>query len=255
MAPRFTYPADFDACWNPAAPEFACVANSISLLMPHVEPLFVRSATAALDRLEEPLQSRARSFAAEEAAHHTEHRRFNQLLAARYGLRRLESAMAAVYGWLWRSRSEAFLLAFSAGSETLAYSIARWTHAHETDVLGGADPDARRLFLWHLGEEVGHKSVAFDVHRTITGSRRYYARAMCLSLAILAVFVVAGTFTQLWHDRRWWSPVAWFRLTRWALSFFMELVPNMVVSALPGHHPSDFADPVLAHAWADAVPR
>ena len=250
MAPRFEYPEDFDPRWNPPAPEFACVANSISLLMPHVEPLFVRTARAALDRLDEPLRSRAEEFARQEASHHAEHRRFNQLLSHRYGLRRSEAAMAAVYGWLWRTRSEPFLLAFSAGSETLAYSIARWTHAHVTDVLGGAQPQARSLFLWHLGEEVGHKSVAFDIHRSIVGTRRYYGRAMCLSLAILAGFVVSTTFAQLWHDRRWWSPVAWFRLTRWALSFFMELVPNMVSSALPGHHPDDLADPVLARSWA-----
>ena len=39
------------------------------------------------------------------------------------------------------------------------------------------------------------------------------------------------------------------RLARLALSLAFVLVPTVVVSALPGHHPRDFTDPIYLPAW------
>ncbi|MDH3679443.1 MAG: metal-dependent hydrolase, partial [Acidimicrobiia bacterium] len=80
----FDFPAGLDVAWTPARPEFACAANSISLLMPHMEPYFVRSVAAVLDDLEGEVGSAARAYVGQEAAHHREHRRFNHLLTTRY---------------------------------------------------------------------------------------------------------------------------------------------------------------------------
>src|SRR5690606_13914348 len=40
---RFEWPADLDPDWTPRTPELACVANAVSLLMPHVEPSVVKA--------------------------------------------------------------------------------------------------------------------------------------------------------------------------------------------------------------------
>ena len=50
-------------------------------------------------------------------------------------------------------------------------------------------------------------------------------------------------------DRRLHHPVSWFRLLKWGLSFAWVGLPTLVVSALPGHHPSDFADPIWMSSW------
>ena len=227
-------------------PEFAAVANGVSLLMPHVEPYFVRSTRAVLDELDPELADQARWYMSQEMAHQRAHKEFNaELIAEMPALAIVDRFIARVCRWLGRTRSKQFNLAFASGSETIAYAIARWTNEHQHQLLRGAEPAAARLFLWHLAEEVEHKSVAFDVHRGYQGSRRYYLRAMLLCLSILVLTTSISIVVQLWHERRLLHPVAWWRLTTWALSFMFELGPTMLMSALPGHHPSDYVDPSI----------
>lgn len=232
--------------WNPNAPEFAAVANGVSMLMPHVEPYFVRSTRAVIDDLDPDLAEQARWYMAQEMAHQRAHQEFNAaLIADMAALGIVDRFIGRVCLWLGRTRSKQFNLAFASGSETIAYSIARWTHDHHHQVMASAEPASAELFMWHLAEEVEHKSVAFDVHRGYLGTRRYYLRAMILSLSILAVTTVMSVVIQLHHERRLFSPMAWGRLTWMAVSFLFELGPMMAASALPGHHPSQLTDPAL----------
>ena len=118
-----------------------------------------------------------------------------RLVAARYPrLARVEGWMRRTYGWLGRTRSQRFNLAFAAGSETIAFTLARWTEEHLGELFTGADPVPTTLFLWHLAEEVEHKSAAFDVYEAIDGSRLRYAFATTPRSPSLLAHVVR-------HDR------------------------------------------------------
>lgn len=246
----FEYPDDLDPAWNQRFPEFAFGCNSVSMLMPYAEPYFVKSVRSALDQLDDDLRPRAEEFLKQELGHHVQHRHFNDIVIARYPhLVRLERWIRRSYGWLSRTRSLRFNLAFAAGSETIAYNLARWTDDHLSDFFDGADPVATTLFLWHLAEEVEHKSVAFDVWEAVDGSRLRYAFAMMTSFFLLALFSTLGTLIMVFGDGRWYHPITYFRLLRWALSLAWELLPNMAASAMPGHHPSDFTDPPWLSAW------
>jgi predicted metal-dependent hydrolase len=249
---RFEYPDDLALAWNPRMPELACAANSISLLMPFVEPYFVRSVRATLDDLDGPLRDRTEDYVRQELQHHAQHRRFNDLLAVQApGIRRLESWMRRTYGWLGRTRSRRFNVAFAAGSETIAFGIARWIDRHLRVLFDGADPVASTLFLWHLAEEVEHKTVAYDVYRAAGGGRLRYAWAMSVAAVLLAAGAFAGSVTMLLAERRLFRPTAWFRLIGWSLSFIFVALPVMVISALPGHHPDQLADPAGLEHWLD----
>jgi hypothetical protein len=246
----FEYPDDLDPAWNPRFPEFAHAANSISLLMPYAEPYFVTAVRGALDGLDPDLRERTRFYLGQEMQHQRQHRRFNDLVERRYPrIVGPERWMARTYGWLRDTRSQRFNLAFAAGSETIAYGIARWSERQLGPLFAGADSVVATLFLWHLAEEVEHKSAAFDVWEALDGKRWRYALAMTLSFVILVWFTTWATLLMLAGDRRLLSPVAWFRLTRWAVSLAFTLIPTMAASALPGHHPSSFADPVFLPAW------
>ena len=248
--PRFEYPDDLALAWNGRMPELACAANSISLLMPYVEPYFVRSVRATLDDLDEPLRERTEDYLRQELQHHVQHRRFNELLAAQCpGLRRLEGWMRGVYGWLGRHRSRRFNVAFAAGSETIAFGIARWIDRHLRVLFDDADPVASSLFVWHLAEEVEHKTAAFDVFEATDGSRLRYAWASTVSLLLLVLFTFAGSLVMLRSCRRLRFPVAWFRLARWSISLGFTVLPTLAVSALPGHHPAELADPPYLTQW------
>ncbi len=248
--PRFDFDADADPMWTPAAPEFACAANAVSALMPHMEPYFVRSVAAVLGDLPAEVAADARSYIGQEGAHHHEHRRFNRLLTDRYrGLGRLDRAAARTYGHLGRTRSPGFNVAFTAASETIAYSAARWAAERRRELFDGADGRLAELFIWHLAEEVEHKAVAWDVHTALGGTRRRYLGAAALAVLLTAVFVVTGTVMMTAAERRLHHPVAWGRLIRWGLTFAFELLPNLAVALSAGHHPDRFTDPLWYEVW------
>ena len=250
---RFHWPDDLDPAWTPRVPELAVAANAVSLLMPHAEPYVVASVRAAVDDLEvtDPdLAAEAHAYVAQEAGHHAQHRRFNDLLVAAYPrLSRVDRALRWTFLRL-RRRSTRFGLAFAAGFETIAFVAARWVDDHQ-GLLRDAEPTAATLFLWHLAEEVEHKEVAFDVYQASGGGRLRYAWAMTVAGVILALASLAGAWTMLAAQRRLFSPGAHLRLIGWSFSFVFTALPVMLVSALPGHHPRDLADPIGLEHWLD----
>jgi len=247
------YPDDFDPCWVPRFPEFAHAANGVSLMMPFAEPYFVKSIRGTLPDLPPDLQRVTADYLRQELAHHVQHRRFNELVTARYPhVARVERWMKGTYGWLSRTRSRKFNVAFAAGSETIAYALARWVEKHLGTLFDDADPLATSLFLWHLAEEVEHKAVAYDVFESTDGSRIRYAWASSVSLVLLIFFVWASALAMLRTDGRIFSPIAHIRLARWSVSLGFEVLPTMLVSALPGHNPSRLTDPIYLPRWLSA---
>lgn len=97
---------------------------------------------------------------------------------------------------------------------------------------------AATLFCWHLAEEIEHKSNTYDVFEATDGSRLRYALAAAVGLATIATFTFIGALVQLWSERRLHNPLTWFRLARLSVSMAFVLVPTLVISALPGHHPA-----------------
>lgn len=251
---RFEFPDDLAANWHPQRPEFACAANAVSLMMPYVEPYVVRAMQDQLPHLREReaagstrpgLVADVQGYIAQEAQHQIQHRRFNQAIAGQVrGVAVLERWMERVYTRLWTRRDERFRVAYAAASESIAYGVARWVERNHRELFDGADHQVATLYLWHLAEEVEHKSVAYDVYDTRFTSRWPLARAMVVSLLVLAVFTVLGTTLGLLHERRLWHPLAVARLIKWAFAFAFSELPNMFASLMPGHHPSDFTDPM-----------
>jgi len=242
---RFVYPDDLESAWIPAQPEFACMANGLSLLMPFAEPLFIDAVRSGMDELDEATRARAEDYIRQEVGHHREHARFNRIIRARHpGVARVERWMKRCADWVTGTRSRRFNLAFSAGGEIMSFLLARWVDEHANELFAGADPVVTTLFLWHLSEEVEHKSMAFDVYEAVDGSRLRYAAAMVMGTSLLGLFVWMAALVMLRDEGRLWHPMTHLRLARWALSAAFELFPAMLVSALPGHHPDDFADPM-----------
>ena len=245
----FEYPADTDPMWVPHQPEFAAAANAISLGMPYAEPLFIRAVRSTFDRIDDDLRARSESYIRQETGHHTQHKRFNDLVTARYpGLHRIEGMLKANSDWVWR-RSPRFRVAYAAAGETISYGVARWTEAHLGQVMDRADPVPATLFLWHLAEEIEHKANTYDVFEATDGSRLRYAWAALVGLLTIGFFTMAGALVQLHGERRLRSPLTWWRLARLIVSMAWVLLPTLVVSSMPDHHPDDFADPVVLPRW------
>lgn len=247
----FRWDEDWDPRWTPRIPEFAAVANAVSLLMPTVEPSVARAVSACSANCEEGLHTQADWWVRQELQHSRQHRRLNLRLLENYPLLRFVQRFATrVYRWV-DSRSVDFRISFAAGSEAVAYSCARWTEAH-LSLLDGADLHTRQAFLWHLAEEVEHKNVAFDVWQSQRRSRFRLAVATALAMLVLAGFTTLGFFTILATDRQVLRPRVWLNLTRWTFSYIINELPNIASSALPGHHPSQFVDPLFFETVLDS---
>lgn len=250
---RFEWPDDLEIVWAPAEPELAIAADAVSLLMPHAEPYVVATTRAALDQglVDDPAAAAAaRAYLAQEAGHHAQHRRFNDLVIGRApGVARVDRWFAAWFRWL-RGRGTRFGLAFAASFETIAFVAARWIDRRQR-LLRDADPTATTLFLWHLAEEVEHKRVAHDTYQASGGGKLRHAAAMVVAALVLATGALVGSLTLLRATGRLWRPMAHLRLAGWSLSFVLTAVPVMVVSLLPGHHPDQLADPVGLERWLE----
>ena len=152
-------------------------------------------------------------------------------------------------GWISTTRSRASIWPSPPARETIVFILARWVEKHAGELFTGAEPVPTTLFLWHLAEEVEHKSAAFDVYEAVNGSKLRYAFAMVLGTMLLGWFAWWRALVMLRDDGRLFSPVSHWRLFRWSLSLAFELFPSMLVSALPGHQPADFADPIFLTTW------
>lgn len=245
----FEYPDDTNPMWAPHLPEFAAAANAISLGMPYAEPMFIKAVRSTFDRIDDDLRARSESYIRQETGHHTQHKRFNDIIAARYpATRRVQWMMARNAEWVWR-RNPKFRVAYAAAGESISYGVARWTEANLGRLMDRADPVPATLFLWHLAEEIEHKSNTYDVFEATDGSRLRYAWAAIIGFVTIAFFTAVGAIVQLWSEKRLRYPITWIRLAGLAVSMAFVLVPTLVVSALPGHHPRQFTDPIYLPAW------
>jgi len=246
---RMEYPADFDPAWVPGYPEFAYAANGVSM-MPYYEPYFIRSVRSTLDELDPALRARTEQYLGQEQQHQNQHVAFNGIIHTRYPkVATWERWLKHTCDRLWRKRSQKFNVAFAAGSETIAFVMARWADRRLGSLFVGADAQASTLFLWHLAEEVEHKTAAYDVFEAIDGSRLRYAWATTVSVFIIGWFISLSIFSMLKADKRLFHPVAHFRLVKLGLGLAFELLPTLFMSAFPGHHPDDLADPAFLPAW------
>ena len=246
----FDYPEESILCWTPRMPEVSAAANAVSLMMPFLEPFVARSIRSTIVDLPPELADQARWLIDQEVSHQRQHRRFNKLLCGEApGLIRTEKMMRWFFRRFESRASRRLAVSLSAGAETVAFSMARWTERHSNELFTDADPVITTLFMWHLAEEVEHKSVAFDVHRAIGGSRFQYLLGALLALIVLGWFTVIGSLTILRAQRRLRNPLSWWRLTRWAFSLAFEVLPNVFAAAMKSHHPSEIADPISLVAW------
>lgn len=253
---RLEWPDDTRAAWQPLKPEFAAAVNSLSLGMPSGEPYVMQAVRDAARELDDTLPAGqelaadVRDYLAQEGEHARQHRRFNEILTAQHpALSRVEAWLASTYRFLQRRAGRKFAIAYAAGFEATAFAAARWMDAHRHELFRGADETPSTMILWHLAEEVEHKTVAHDVWAATDGNRLRYLAAMITCFTMLVWFIFLGTVVQLTAWRRILNPVAWFRLWKWGIGFAWEVMPTMAITLLPGHHPSQQADPSWMTQW------
>jgi predicted metal-dependent hydrolase len=165
--------------------------NALSMSFPFGEQFFidaVRDAVATLPtEVQEKYRADVRGFIGQEATHRRIHSLFNNHL----------EEQGLVDGWTARANKRMALmeeadprhaLAVTAATEHFTAMFAEWLLARP-EILDGAEPRLRTMWLWHSAEELEHKSVAFDIYKATGGSdewrRRWFRRVTVMFLGDL----------------------------------------------------------------------
>ena len=250
----FEFAHDIAPVWNPAMPEWSHMVNGASLAMPYLEPFLIKNLREALPHIDDTdLRDDVRAFVGQEAQHYTNHRRYNEMLK-RNGypeLAHIEEEMARGYKAL-SNRSLNWRLAYTAGFETMTIGLTTWLIADRERLFRDADPVVTSLVLWHMVEEIEHKSVAFDVFQAVCGA--YPQRVFGLFYGALHVAILSrrGYVAMLKRDGRWRNLRSRLRLWRMVGRFFANVAPALLTSLSPRHHPDATRDPQWVGQWREA---
>jgi len=234
------------------------IAACLSSVFPDGEDFFVRSVRRFRDQVTDPvLKQQVNGFIGQEAIHGREHRALNRRFAelgypTRFIERATERLLAVADKVLPAKACLAATAALEHYTATLAEQLLR---DDDTKALFG-DPRVLDVFLWHALEESEHKTVAFDVYRTVGGTERMRRVVMDgITVGFIGgVALIVGL--SLLKDRAAYNPVRLLRsLRRLATSPILsrELWRELRSYNEVGFHPSDRDATALLEHWREEL--
>ena len=176
----FAFDDDTPFQWNPANPLFGFAGNSISFIAPAFERYMVAGVREAMPRITDPaVAAEADAFLRQEALHAREHRRHVAALTKQYpGLAEVSAAIERRFDQLLETESLEFHLAYAADIEATFTPLFNVWLRHRDSLFDNGDPRVAPLFLWHLVEEIEHRSSAFVIYNAVVANRWYRLRAL-----------------------------------------------------------------------------
>ena len=204
--------APVDRHWNGGDAFRTALLNALSFSFPAGEQFFIDAVRLGAQQLPEAerqdFDAELKAFVGQEATHRRIHALFNEQLLAQGQVntwerrilkrrRRLEGRDAR--GWVGAT----------AATEHLTAILADHLLRARSQLLAGAEPRLRDLWLWHASEELEHRSTAFDLYRRLGGSERWRRRLFTLVSLNFVVDLARQTLRNLWHDGSWWRLSTW----------------------------------------------
>jgi len=177
----FDWPDDLAILPTPSDISQSCELLALSFTLPYLEPYLIRTMRlAAKQDIGPTLASDLRSFSKQEAQHHQNHSRINNLVRAKLppgtatAVRRLEDDLETDYRRFTKSKSLRHNLAYAEGFEAMTLALAL---SLLKSPPAQADEHWQSLLAWHLAEEVEHRTVTFDAYDQLFGGYVYRSLA------------------------------------------------------------------------------
>jgi hypothetical protein len=244
--------------WNGGDAFRSALFNALSMSFPAGEQVFIDSVRKGLARLEGPARERfeaeARGFIGQEATHRRVHELFNEHLARQGFVNHWEPRIHRRIARLQRLAGDEprAWLAVTAATEHLTALLAEHLLSRP-ELLEGAEPRLRDLWLWHSSEESEHRCTAFDLYRALGGNEKWRRRFFRLVSWHFATDLLRQTLHNLWRDgalARWstWR-------SAWATLFGPAGLVRCQARAWRRYLDEDFhpsqGDGALAQRWLD----
>jgi len=168
------------------------VMEAVSFVTPVLEGFFIRTVAEGMSQQQDAtLAQRCQEFIQEESNHSRAHKKFNNVLLAYLGKSpRGLALVSALLDGARRHLSMSKRLGLAAALEHLAAVMSK-LYVHQQDSLMFASAYAEALFDMHAREELGHRSVVFDLWQTNETSGRFN-RFLTISMVLLAGAAYVG---------------------------------------------------------------
>lgn len=185
--------------------------NALSMSFPVGEQFFIDSvregAKALPEAPREGFAAEIQAFIGQEATHRRIHGLFNAQLEAQ-GHRNTWATRALKRLKRLDGLDTRHAVAATAATEHLT-AILSEELLRRPDLLDGAEPRLRTLWLWHASEEAEHRSTAFDLYRALGGNQTWRRRYMQLITLHFVIDVLRQTMRNLHHDGALWQWQSW----------------------------------------------
>ncbi|MBV6494075.1 MAG: hypothetical protein LDLANPLL_02101 [Turneriella sp.] len=259
--PEFGLENNFSKYYADGNPFLSHLVNSLHVVFPEGEKLFIRAVKFFQDQVQDPhLKARIKGFIGQETVHMMQHERIWDTLESQ-GIKvrefdewytksayeeGIEGAIRKIFG---EETYKRLALAVTCGLEHYTATLAEVALDPDLNVLKGFDDRMIALLEWHAAEEIEHKAVAFDVMQAVDGSPITKTAGLLLATWTLIYYGAAGTVKFMMEDEQ----VKITDLPRIVAEktpllakavFFM--VPKVLQYLMPGFHPNDTENSRLA---------
>jgi len=234
------------------------VVAHLSALFPEGEDFFVRSVRRFADQITDPeLKSRVQGFIGQEITHGREHRLLNERLQQMgYPTRQIDRMTHRDFMRLERLLSPLTCLAATAAFEHLTAVLGETLLSDERAQALLGSTEVRSMLLWHAIEESEHRSVAFDVYRSVGGTETRRLRTMRIIRLAFTASVIFFSALSLLRDRAAYNPVRLFpslAALRQSPLLTRAVVRRIRAYSKRGFHPDDTDNTVLLAHWTAAL--
>ncbi|MBE5459774.1 metal-dependent hydrolase [Mycobacteroides abscessus] len=255
---RFGEPAPMKKHYVEGDIVFSHLVSLLSGAFPPGEESFIRSVRNYSDQITDPvLKKRVAGFIGQEAMHGREHRKLNEKIVD------MGYPLVRIMNFDEGSRREKFVIALEKRAPKIAHLAMTAAAEHYTAVLAQrvlSSPELQEipmseeihhLLNWHAMEEMEHKSVAFDVYRSVGGRESIRIGVMSLIWLGTLPFMTLAVLASILTDPSGWKPLA---VLRQAVDVYRGplvkgLMRDIAEYMRPGFHPDDIDTEELLHEW------
>jgi uncharacterized protein len=210
--PDFGLEHNFTKYYADGNPFFSQLLNSLHVVFPEGEKLFIRAVKGYADEIQDPqLKARVKGFIGQETQHMAQHEKIWDTLEsqgvkarefdawyAKNAYETVEGTIRKVFG---EETYKRLALSVTCALEHYTATLAEVAMDPEINALEGFDENMRNLLMWHAAEEIEHKSVAFDVMQQVDGSQITKNAGMLIGTWALLYYGAVGTVKFLAEDK------------------------------------------------------
>jgi uncharacterized protein len=238
---------------------FSHFVAGLSGAFPPGEEAFIRSVRDLAEDIKDPvLKKRVAGFIGQESMHGQAHRSLNEKLVEKgYPIRWWDSKSLKKRMIRFEQRLPGRMhVAMTAAAEHYTAVLAERVLASDEIQAIPGDPEVWNLLNWHALEELEHKSVAFDVYRSVGGSERMRIAVMAAMIGVTLPLTAVSLTVALARD-----PIARRQPRRLAREAYVQLrgplfrglFADLARYLRPGFHPDDIDTTALLERWQAAL--